>query len=190
MKKITRTLILLVCSLFLFVFVFVGISLGAGSSVTVTKASIKARPTSSSPDTEVAFKTVTFTCIGDDGTGAVSNTSTSGTSGVDDHILGWYLYSAVAYPTAGGTAPDAADVLIYDENGMDLLGSPDGGTTAYGGLNLIHATLAKISFPYFYQTNLTAYQTYFPLITGSLTLDVDNQATNDATYTIVLTFVR
>jgi hypothetical protein len=186
MKKFKIILVLALASLFL----FSGLSFGAGSSVTITKTSDKAKPNSKSPEFEIAFKTVVFTCVGDDGNGSVSNTATSGTSGIDAHILGWYLYSIMAYPLSGGTAPDAADVMLYDANGMDLLGSADAGTTPYGGANLIHATLTKITFPYFYNTNLGTYQIYFPLITGALTLDVDNQGTNDAEYVIVLTLVR
>jgi hypothetical protein len=80
--------------------------------------------------------------------------------------------------------------MIYDANGMDLLGSADGGTTPYGGANLIHATLTKMSLPYYYDTNLGTQKAYFPMITGTLTLDVDNQATASANWTVVLTLVR
>jgi len=87
-----------------------------------------------------------------------------------------YLYEVHAKP--GTTAPDAADLIILDKDGMGLLGSPDGGTTAYGGKNLIHATLSKMTHPYFYNTNAATYDKHYHLITGALTLDVLNQATN------------
>jgi hypothetical protein len=98
----------------------------------------------------------------------------------------YYLYTVAAYPTSGGTAPDAADVFILDAKGEDLLGSADAGTTAKNGLNLIHATLKKTTFPY--STYLQ--QAYFPFIINNLTLKVSNQATNSANYTIELIFVR
>jgi len=129
---------------------------------------------------------IKFVCTGDAGGGSIPNTviSADKMSLVNDG--NHYLYTVSAYPTAGGTAPDAADVFILDTNGEDLLGSADGGTTAKNGLNLIHATLKKTTFPY--STYLG--QAYFPAITNNLTLKVSNQATNSANYTIELLFVR
>lgn len=124
---------------------------------------------------------VKFVCIGSVDDGAIPNTALSATT-----LRGWYLYTVTAYPTSGGTAPDAADVFILDANNEDLLGSVDGGTTAKNGLNLIHATLKKTTFPY--STYLQ--QAYFPMVTGGLTLKVLNQATHSAAYTIEFVFVR
>ena len=133
------------------------------------------------------IQTIVFECIGD-GTGAISNTDTNAENTAA--ITGWYLYRVQAYPTSGGTAPDAADVMIYDVAGEDLLGSEDGGTTAYNGLNLIHATLTRSTIPDLYIPRAGVHQAFYPGITGALTLDVDNQATASADWTVVLTFTR
>jgi len=132
-------------------------------------------------------KVVSFVCTGDiaGGTvGTIPNTAMSAT--IAAAVRGLFLYTVTAYPTAGGTAPDAADVFILDAAGEDLLGSVDAGTTAKNGLNLIHATLKKTTFPY--STYLQ--QAYFPAVTGILTLKVSNQITASANYTIELVFVR
>lgn len=128
---------------------------------------------------------VKLACTGDAANGSIPNTALS------DDIMAkingiCYLYTVSAYPTAGGTAPDAADVFILDANGEDLLGSADGGTTAKNGLNLIHATLKKTTLPY----SSYLQQAYYPAITSTLTLKVLNQATNSANYTIELAFAR
>lgn len=128
---------------------------------------------------------VTLACTGDAANGSIPNTALS--SAIMAKVSGThYLYTVAAYPTSGGTAPDAADVFILDANGEDLLGSVDAGTTAKNGLNLIHATLKKTTFPY----STFLQQAYFPAITNTLTLKVLNQATNSANYTIELVFSR
>jgi len=136
----------------------------------------------------VAARTLTFVITGDDGTGAIANTDTSAAN--TSWIQGWYLYKVEAFPTSGGTAPDVADVMVYDSDGLDLLGSEDGGTTAYAGLTLVHATLKRTCVPNLYLPRAGLHVNYYPMITGTLTLDVDNQATVSANWTIVLTFVR
>ena len=130
-------------------------------------------------------KQVIFTCTGDASTGAITNTDT----GKYD-LSGWYLYRVITYPTSGGTAPDAADVFILDANSLDLLGCEDGSTTAYQGLNLIHATLARSAIPDLYIPRAGLHQPYYPLITGPLTLKVANQGKASANYTVVLELVK
>lgn len=88
-----------------------------------------------------------------------------------------YLYLISAYPTAGGTAPDAADVTVT-MGGIDLLGGK--------GVNLIHATTRQDTFPY--SAFMTSYR--FPVVSGQITVAVANQATVSANYTIELVFVR
>ena len=88
-----------------------------------------------------------------------------------------YLYQVYAYPTAGGTAPDAADVAVI-MNGQDLLGGK--------GVNLIHATATQDTFPY--STYMSMYR--FPAVKAALTLTVANQSTASANYTLELVFVR
>jgi len=139
---------------------------------------------------EFGIKKVIFTCIGSATDGSIPNTDTSNT--ITAFIKGYYLYEVTAYPTSGGTAPDAdgADVFILDANDLDLLGCEDGSTTAYQGLNLIHATLPRSCIPDKYIPRAGLHQPFYPVMTGALTLKVANQATHSADYTIVLTFVR
>lgn len=88
-----------------------------------------------------------------------------------------YLYTARAYPTAGGPAPDAADIAVL-MNGQDLLGGK--------GVGLIHATASQDTFPY--SAFMVGYR--FPAITNTVTMTISNQATASAKYTIELVFVR
>jgi len=129
-------------------------------------------------------KVVKFLCTGDASDGSIPNTAIA-TANMTE-VKGMYLYTVSAYPTSGGTAPDAADVFILDAAGEDLLGSADGGTTANKGANLIHATLKKTTLPYSYYLS----QAYFPAVTSGLTLKVSNQATHSANYTIEMVFAR
>lgn len=92
-------------------------------------------------------------------------------------LLGYYLYQVVAYPTSGGTAPDAADVTV-NMAGQDLLGGK--------GVNLIHATATYDTLPY--STFMSSYR--FPAIISTLTVGVANQATLSANFTIDLIFAR
>ena len=128
---------------------------------------------------------VIFTCTGDASDGSIPDTAINNET-IASLKGKYYLYTVTAYPTSGGTAPDAADVFVLDANGEDLLGSADGGTTANKGENLIHATLKKTTIPYSYY--LSSY--YFPLVNNVSTLRVSSQATASAEYTIELTFVR
>lgn len=145
-----------------------------------------AQTTENYPNTGI--RKIIFTCIGsaDDGSIPVTTTGSPQTS----FIEGYQLFQVDAYPTAGGTAPDPAHVFILDENGLDLLGSIDGSTTAYGGLNLISATLATSTTPQQYIPGTGVHLAYFPYVTGALQLKVTGQATVSADYTIVLSFWR
>jgi len=131
------------------------------------------------------FVVVSLACTGSSDDGSIPNTDLS--DAIMELVEGThYLYTVTAYPTVGGTAPDAADVFILDSKGEDLLGSVDGGTTANKGLNLIHATLTKTAFLYSHHMS----STYAPPVTGTLTLKVSNQDTISADYTIELVFTR
>jgi hypothetical protein len=119
---------------------------------------------------------VALVCTGSPDDGALpTQTITTATLGKITGKL--YLYQVKAYPTSGGTAPDAADVAVLMD-GMDLLGAK--------GVNLIHATATYDTFPY--SAFMSSYR--FPAITGTVTLTVANQATHSANYTIELVFVR
>ncbi len=173
MKKLT---VLLTITL---VFAMAGISWAAGSCVQ--------RP-ENYPDS--GERHVIFTCTGDAADGSIPSTAIAGNTQTDSamtaFIKGYRFYEIEVYPTAGGTAPDAADVFILTTAGLDLLGSEDGGTTAYQGLNLIHATLSRVAFPDAYIPRAGAHAFYHPLITGALQLKVANQATASANYTVIL----
>ena len=142
------------------------------------------------------FATVTFTCTGGTAGDAGTIPNTAMATDTFNYLTtrsakGWYLYSVTAFPTAGGTAPDAASVFVLEgTTGLYLLGSEDGGTTAYGGLNLIHATLAKSTFPNKFLTQAGTHKDYFPELKYNLTLIVADQATASANWTIVFTFVQ
>ena len=134
------------------------------------------------------IRTLTFICVGDSGNGSVPNTTTNTKN--TGFITGWYLYKVEVFPTSGGTAPDAADLMIYDADGLDLLGSEDGGTTAFAGLTLVHATLKRATLPNLYLPRDGSHVNFYYEIRGAITLDVDNQGTASADWTIVLTFVK
>ena len=135
---------------------------------------------------EARIKRVTFTCTSDTSTKDIPDTDFNSA----DEVTGYYMLNIMAYPTSGGTPPDAANVFILDENNLDLLGSIDGGTTAYNGLNLIHATLAKMNLPSYLDTKAGSNVNFYHLVTGELTLRVTGMTTGLADYTIVCTFIR
>lgn len=139
------------------------------------------------------FQTVTIVCTGGTAgdTGTVPDTTIDVWDSMNKNALyGWYLYKVEAFPTSGGTAPDAGSVFVLDSDSLDLLGSEDGGTTAYAGLNLIHATLKRGTIPNLYIPRGGVHVDYYPMITGPLTLKVADQITSAADWTIVLTFVK
>jgi len=125
---------------------------------------------------------ITITCKGDATNGSIADTairSDSHASGASTGIVhggpeGWCLYKVIADP--GATAPDEASVIIKDSGANDLL---DG-----NGATLIHATLTLCTHA---QIDGTAAKQ--PVI-GTITLDVDAQATSAALYVITLIFVR
>ncbi|MCP3924930.1 MAG: hypothetical protein GY714_20315 [Desulfobacterales bacterium] len=118
------------------------------------------------------IRTITFDCLCDAGDGSIADTAL--TDDMYKRVQGWSLDSVESVP--GGTAPDAADVVINDEHGLDVLGG--------NGTGLIHATDTKATIP-----NIDSQNKRIPM-KGKLTLSVANQATVSATYLIILTFVR
>lgn len=181
MKKLILAVWLVTVLLFI-----ASISWAAGT-VTVTKGFTRVDGVGNA-----VSRTLVFTCVGDSSDGSIPNTST-GTALSDGStpttwIKGWYLYRVISDP--GAVAPDAADVFVLDANSIDLLGSEDNGTTAYNGLNLIHATLSRTAIPNMYIPRGGEHINFYPEITGDLTLKVSNQATVSATYVITLVFVK
>ena len=135
---------------------------------------------------------VTFVCTGGS-SGTIPNTvmSASTYNYLTKSNNPWWLYEVTAYPTSGGTAPDAASVFVLETGtGLYLLGSEDGGTTAYNGLNLIHATLSRSCFPNMYIPRAGIHKDYFAPIKNNITLIVADQATASANWTVVFTFVQ
>jgi len=92
--------------------------------------------------------------------------------------------------TLDATRPDAASIFVLDADSLDLLGSEDGSTTPWAGLNLIHATLARSTFPNMYLPRAGSHANHYPAITGALTVKVIDQATALATWFVVLTFAE
>jgi len=117
------------------------------------------------------MKSLKFACTGDAADGSIPNTNIS--ADIMAAIEGFFVYTISAYPTSGGTAPDAADVTIL-QGTFDILGGK--------GVNLIHATLRQDVYPY--SLFMTSWR-YWP-ITSTLTLAVANQATHSANYIIEL----
>jgi len=131
---------------------------------------------------------IIFTCTGDSVNGSIPNKTISAAN--LSTIRGWFLYEVEAYPTDGGTAPDAASVFILDSDGMDLLGSEDGGTTPYAGSNLIHATLKRSCFPNKYLPRAGKHVNYYPKITRPIILKVIDQGAASGNWTVVLKFFK
>ena len=119
---------------------------------------------------------IKLVCTGDSGGGSFP-TQTISTNAMALIKGTHYFYRAKAYPTSGGTAPDAADVTV-NMDGQDLLGGK--------GVNLIHATATYDTFPY----SGFMSQYCYPAVTNTITVAVANQETNSANYTIELEFVR
>ncbi len=137
----------------------------------------------------IQAKTITFVCTGDSGDGSIPDIDT--TAANTKFIKGWYFYDIEAYPTAGGTAPDAADVMIWNEAGIDMLGAEQLATgAAYAGLNLIQPISPRSTIPNKYLPRGGLHANNYPIVKGVWTLDVNNQSTASADYTIVWTFVR
>jgi len=147
----------------------------------------KVRDTAGNQTLEMQTRRLVFVCTGDSGDGSIENEEIS-----DDDlnfVRGWYFYRIEAYPTSGGTGPTTgADVFILDGEDMDLLGSEDGSTTAYAGLNLIHNSKKTAALPNMYLLRAGEHVNYFWDITDHLTLKVSGQTNLAADYTIELFF--
>lgn len=127
-------------------------------------------------DASSRFLLIKFVCTGDGAGGTAGSIPATAISAANMALIldKARLVSVMAYPTTGGTAPDAADVTLT-MNGQDLLGG--------AGVNLIHATATQDVYPL-----NTGGDVRFPLITNTVTLGVANQATASANYTIEAIF--
>ena len=125
-----------------------------------------------------------FDCTGDASDGSIPDIEMGDTAFA--LLVGHRLEFVSAWPVAGGIAPDAANVFVLDVYGEDLLGSPDGGTTAGQGANLIHATVKQTTQPF----PNKGVGPNFPIITHKYTLRVTGQATPSARYYVLLGFAK
>jgi hypothetical protein len=151
-----------------------GASVTQGSVVDLGEERLNSNPT----------RTLEFVCVGnpDNETMTVRNF---------EKVKGWCLTWIEVFPT--GTAPDAPDaasIFILDADGMDLLGSEDGSTTPYAGLNIIHATLKRACYPNLLLSRAGLHINYFPPVNSLLTLKVIDQGDATGEYTVRLTFER
>jgi len=116
---------------------------------------------------------VKFSCTGDASDGSIPDTDIR--ADILSYISGWFLDIIVVNP--GSVAPTVdSDVYIDDEDEVDLLNG--------NGVDLLHNTAAKACVP-----NTDGQNKRQP-IRGTVTLDVDNQSVNSATYDIILVFVQ
>ena len=169
MKKLLLTIVLL--ALVGFPTGVFGASITQGSIVDVGEERLNSNPT----------RTLTYVAIGnpDNETMTVPNF---------EKVKGWCLTWVEVIP--GVPAPDAASIFLLDADGMDLLGSEDGSTTPYAGLNIIHATLKRACYPNLYLQRAGLHVSAFHTVRSLLTLKVIDQGTATGTFTVRLTFER
>ncbi len=117
-------------------------------------------------------RVIEFACVGSDADGTIPDTDI--TEANMQEIRGYGLDTVEVDP--GATPPDAADVLVSNTYGIDLL---DG-----NGTNLIHATDSKATIP------ATDGQVKLSPVFETLTVSVANQDTVDAIWSIRLIFIR
>jgi hypothetical protein len=143
------------------------------SSYTVSWEAYK---NSSEDGGESVALTYVITAHTDGSVTAISTDNDSTQSGITytQLIKGRYLRQVEAFPTSGGTAPDAADVTVKDSDGLDLLNA--------GGANLIHATNKQSVYPLIDDVSAKV------LVWSALTIGIANQSTNGADFTIRLIF--
>jgi len=169
MKKV----IVIFISLLIFPMSVFGASVTQGSIVDVGEDRLNSNPT----------RTLEFACVGNPSGDDMTMTTRN-----FEKVKGWCLTWVEVIP--GDTPPDAASIFILDAEDMDLLGCEDGSTTAYNGLNLIHATLKRACYPNLYIPRAGLHTNYFPTIRSKLTLKVIDQGTADGEFTVRLTFER
>jgi hypothetical protein len=120
--------------------------------------------------------TLTLVCTGTNTSTAITAANLAKIKGTVSGVGTRYLVTAWAWPTSGGTAPDAADVT-FTMNNLDLLGGK--------GANLINATATQATLPY--NTVMSSY--WYPQIKGSsITIATANQGTAAANYTLQFDF--
>jgi len=122
------------------------------------------------PSTDLRIVTITYTAHTD---GSVQDVVLPAGH---QRLYGWWLARVRTWPVSGGTAPDAADVTVKDENGYDLLEGE--------GVALVHATDPKALLP------LIGGTAALQPVHGDLAVGVANQATSGAEFCVALDFVK
>ena len=150
-----------------------GASITQGSIVDLGEERLNSNPT----------RTLTYLAVGNPANEVM-------TASNFEKVKGWCLTWIEVFPTAGGTAPDAASIFLLDADGMDLLGCEDGSTTPYAGLNIIHATLKRACYPNLLLSRAGLHINYFPPVNSLLTLKVIDQGAATGAFTVRLTFER
>lgn len=125
-----------------------------------------------------------FDCTGDAVDGSIPDIVMGDTA--FNLLQGHRLEFVSAWPVSGGPAPSAANVFVLDVYGEDLLGSPDGGTTAGQGANLIDPVYKQTTQPF----PNKGVGPNFPIITHKYTLRVTGQTTAGARYYVLLGFAK
>lgn len=140
--------------------------LAAGSACTSSKESLL----------DGAIKTITWSCTGDDGTGAFP--ATAATTEEVNFIKGYYLYQIEVNPGATGPEDGVWDITIPNTAGFDLAGAK---------LTNLSATVTKR-----YTVADTATEVGLNVVTSGfiLTPVQGASAVNSATFTAELIFIR
>lgn len=188
MKKLFITLTIAVSFLLSPIMTF---ALPAGDdSVIITQHRDKVRDTHGKLLTDAEVRRLKFTIIDD--SGQAEDTTKKISASDLNFIRGWYFYAVEAYinPEAGSTAPDLASIFVVDDHGLDFLGSEDGSTTAYAGLDMIHASLKRTCLPNLYLPRAGLHVNYYPQIHDYLSLKIIDQTALSADFIVELTFTR
>lgn len=110
------------------------------------------------------------TCQGDNSTGAVADLVMP--SAIFDKVKGMRLDDVETYIVPLGVTPSNANVFVFTAQHLDLLGSPDNGTTA-GQADILDNTTTKRIQPF----PVGSISVQRPKIRNPLTLHVTDQTT-------------
>jgi hypothetical protein len=113
---------------------------------------------------------ILVTCVSDEADGSIPNTeigSITGAANADYWTHGYYLYEV--WVEAGSPAPDAADLTITDETAAQLF--YEANVVPASGVSEGVVSKSK-------------------MVNSKLTVDVDNQGTNDAEYNIYIKLAK
>lgn len=141
---------------------FAASAFGAGSSVTGYDSIVYYG------DPKVTKAVMTLSCTADDTNGSFPSTALTAVNTAKFYKQGWYLYLIETDPGSTGPTDDTYDIAITNEMGRDVL-EGEGANRDETDSEQIYKAIP---------------------VTGALTLAITNNAVNDATVTVKLTFVR